>query len=982
MAQFSYIVIYNPISTWILPSDYFIGNRVELSGVFYQAIVDHTSSGGNIPPNGSFWAVIVPTSPNQDITNFVETVKEIEIGSGETRSLSLRFNANQGSFITNTNSGVTPIIDEFDQIKIAITDRNNLTYAATHDVTNIKPVQDSIQGTVLPVELMGPEFYLMRTMFAEQFFFKSMFVAAGQICNFYNTNKGIQQARVINHTAKVVAGGFNELPQWTANDYLFNLSETNHYDGLINVMDRGGSSVAAGGAGDFFEIGFESDARPELIKFRGFSSGNPPDQTIIPNIIDTTSVNPGEEEGGIEATKGTVVGTWCADGVGFLPRQNADFIGALEAWPLFPSYVTGELYPNGAIIQVVNTLDAEGDNFHYKANKDTTNAPPVPPVSSNADWNQYFFTDFLTTEVNYILGGYSFWTDAKSAQWKSNGANTGGNIQEDPPTSNSLSVWDSNLVIVDGVVARTWADIRALNEAAIPGKFKRNGQVYRGFRVLVDGTGTAEFAGFDNFVIQWSGVEWLIFKRPANEEMVGVDDESKVYQLLTGVWTDVSTSLDQANDCYHPVYNITNTQGFNNKDNGGGGNFGQTSAVTYEFRFTKQDGQAGFNTPSFYRVFAGANFRVPFPFNADNGNTIGIDYGDNDIREPATFEAANMNLTSSGFSGFNNLESEDLGPFDALTFNINHNFRYNKDGSGSKVYAGNFAYRCALSDIDDGVVKQDFVIAVNDLWEPIVLPIGSFEPYEARAPFAFGNIGQNIFLQGIEILKKFRWRNIKKIAIHWLGPYDSEGRFQPQLNTTILFPSLEDFVLQFVTDGYNIKLSLDSFAWAKAGLSMSPPDGNRPLMPIFFEEPLITNKFQNNQANLAKLEIMKFRHKQYEFTMQGDNSIRFGDSVFLENKFLVRESDRTINDIQSWLTATDYLINDDVSDAGVIYRCVQDHTSSGANQPPNVSFWNPLANPIPNTIKGVVKKIEKNIDKLPTGPSGLLYTYTIVKRFE
>ena len=71
-----------------------------------------------------------------------------------------------------------------------------------------------------------------------------------------------------------------------------------------------------------------------------------------------------------------------------------------------------------------------------------------------------------------------------------------------------------------------------------------------------------------------------------------------------------------------------------------------------------------------------------------------------------------MGLTSSGFSGFNNTEAEDLGPFDSLVFFIKHEWRYNKDGSGSLVLAANYAYRCALYDLDDTVVTQDFVMAV------------------------------------------------------------------------------------------------------------------------------------------------------------------------------------------------------------------------------------------------------------------------------
>jgi len=922
--------------------------------------------------------------PGVDISNFVETILDTEIGSGEVRSCSLRINADRGAFITNTNGGTTPIIDQFTKITIKITDSNGVLYVATHEVDIIHPTQDGLQGTVLPIDLLGPEFYLQKTLFADQFFFKSMFDVSSGIINLYNKNKGALQPTVTGADADSGSGGFNDLPKFTANDYTFNLSETTHYDGLIQVMDRGGSSVAAQGAGDFFEIGFTTNPlNVDEINFRGFSSGNPTDQTSIPNIKSNSVVlNPAEMEGEIDATLGNVVGTWTDSSIGTLPRQNADFIGALEAWRLFPTHVSGVQYPKDSIILVINTIDAQGDSFHYKANKDTISSPPVPPSLSNADWDQHLFTNYLTTEINYTLGSYSFWTNTKSIQWRSNGANTSGNTQEDPPTNTSISVWDSNQVKIDGVLRQTWVDVRATNPSGIPAGFIRNGNVYRGFRVLVDGVGTGLFTGFDNNIIQWDGTQWLIFLIPQTDNLVGVDDEAKTYQFNGSIWIDITTSIEQANDVYHPVYNIFNTQGHNNKDNGSG-NFGESAAVLYEFRYTKQDSILGFNQPTFYRQFAGVNFRVPYPFNANNGNTLGSDYGDSDELLPATFEAENMGLTSSGFSGFNNIEAEDLGPLDALTFFINHEWRYQKDGSGELVLAGNFAYRCALYDIDDTVVIQDFVVPFNNLWESISLPIGGFKTYKARSAIAFGNAAQNIFLQELEVLNSFRWRNIKKIAIHWLGPYDDQGRYQPQFNFGFLFPSFIDPFVGLFVDGYNIKLSIDSFQWSKPGLSVSPPNVQRPLQPEFFYEPLITNKIQNNQANLAKLEITKFRHKEFEVTTVGFNDLRFGDSFFLESPKLISDADRTTDDLDTWVTATIYTANNnDVQDVSVGYRCIQDHTSSGTNQPPNATFWEVLDNPIPNTIKLVAKKIVRGIDKRPHGPGGFLRTITGVRRFK
>ena len=247
------------------------------------------------------------------------------------RSCSLRINADRGSFITDTNGGLTPLIDQFTKMTVKITDPNDVLYLATYEVDIIHPTQDGVQGTVLPVDLLGQEFYLQKTLFADQFFFKSMFDVTSGIVTFYNNNKGTLQVRVAGANADSSNNGFNDLPVWTANDYTFNLKEMTHYDGLINVMDRGGSSVASGGAGDFFEIAFTTNPiNADQIIFRGFSSGSPASQTSIPNIkSDSIIVNPAEQEGEIISTYGNVVGTWTDSSIGTLPRTNADFIGAL-----------------------------------------------------------------------------------------------------------------------------------------------------------------------------------------------------------------------------------------------------------------------------------------------------------------------------------------------------------------------------------------------------------------------------------------------------------------------------------------------------------------------------------------------------------------------------------------------------------------------------------------------------------------------------
>ena len=81
---------------------YFVGNKVTNVGSYFQCNTDH-NSGTPItePPNISFWDVIVPTDPNVDISDFGETINDIEIGSGEIRSCAIRINADRGAFVTD-----------------------------------------------------------------------------------------------------------------------------------------------------------------------------------------------------------------------------------------------------------------------------------------------------------------------------------------------------------------------------------------------------------------------------------------------------------------------------------------------------------------------------------------------------------------------------------------------------------------------------------------------------------------------------------------------------------------------------------------------------------------------------------------------------------------------------------------------------------------------------------------------------------------
>ena len=263
-----------------------------------------------------------------------------------------------------------------------------------------------------------------------------------------------------------------------------------------------------------------------------------------------------------------------------------------------------------------------------------------PPGSSGSEWNVLTHADYYGDTIQY-----SPWTVEKATSVFRNGAG-------DPTCSYGLAVtnsgrgtvnaprpmfWDHSFVINDGYFWRTWANVRSTSdsvgsfEVGIPAEcFYDTDEsgggdvagVYRGFRVLCDGTPTPRSIEGVNFyfgynkdidgavqtsgatvvdrngkllkdsVLQYDGSEWFVFARPYSNQFaapnasgndpkglqVVVLQEARIYTFYvnkhipvnqqTEAWYDSST-YDMGNDCLHPVsspssnvYKIDNVPGF------------------------------------------------------------------------------------------------------------------------------------------------------------------------------------------------------------------------------------------------------------------------------------------------------------------------------------------------------------------------------------------------------------------------------------
>ena len=838
----------------------------------------------------TYLVTLDPDGFNNDITNDVQTCEVVDSGSGEIKSakLTLFYLVPDGKYVS-----AAPVLTQFMKVRIKITDDQSPAndYENIFEIDKIKPIKNAGEGYVIDLEMLGAEQWLQKIYFAKQFRFAQAASVVEDIGDFYNSLKGTSQPTLEDHDT--FSAGNNELPRWTANLYEFGVAEITCYDAMMEVVNGLGASVAAGGAADFFELYFNMKAgSTTVIEFNAFSSGGDPNHPTAGNeitITDSTSVNEAPTEGGIDASTGSLVIAWGKRGSGTLPQSMQDFHGQLEAFLLDPQWISGVEYPVGARVQ-------NGGNLtHYTANTITTNEP------AHADWDNEEFDD-----VQGASNGYSEWTEGKENAWQGSGS--------DPSGSNEgFGYYDSNMVIDDGNESMTWAIKRVNTDASgagagqIPSNYFWNGELYRGFRVVPD-SDIAALAGdfgdgssldrfgvaFDHNVVQHNGAQnaspngnlnWDVIKVSADLDKLALRDFGGVfeYTLSTTTWAEVSDTFETAKHCFHQYSAHANVAGVNSTSDGTT-TYGDGSAVEVTYSYTVIDAISGgfFTSEGYYSIGAWINFSLPFPENSyPSGFSTADLYGTNSNtkREPATLDAHNMHLDREGNVGFNNTFSVDLGTIEGVQFWARHNWT---DING-QVLQGDFQYRCAIYDTSDNVVIMDFVIPFNNTWEFIKLPFTNFKPYKARVPWkGLLNTGTNLFLKDIEVLKSFRWHNIKLIVIQWQEVYDDQGRFKPWDSKAMTGA---------FAGSATVKLAIDSFSFFKPLLKITGTQSVRLNQPPAMQFPDIDNSVQLQQIVDSQLEIEQFQHREYMITTPGRIDIPYGDTFFLTDTKLVNDDD-------------------------------------------------------------------------------------------
>ncbi len=984
-----------------------------------------------------------------DISDFIHTLDDTHFFSdGRISTSALTLQASFGQFITDDRGGLTPIIKQFDRIRITYISTEGDEYQHIFEVINDLGQNTRQAEYLLPLSLEGRERNLQLIPFSG--FFDPP-ISHKEIVNRILSSYVADRDPA---TQPLFVTPINELPDFSPNFWDFQYID-NCLDALQEVLRQANLSVAAGGGGDRFAMIYkDSGVGLSFMDIDFISQGTNNQGDPFETITGDPVFNPIQVIDKIkQPVTGTVKVARGRPGSGGFPRQGDQYRSRLEFYERTQTYDNTQTYPKDAFVSHgVSTTNPELTLTPqvWQAQQETTGNVPV----AGPNW--------ATVSAFEFIGDiqYSRYTIDKAAVFKNECTNFDAAFDFDDDASPKML--DCNIVINDVETQRDWVYFRSSTDV-IAGltttnrKYLHNGiSYYQGFRILVDvsnfGTGAGSFdpsldafgtgAGndpngkpYENNAVIRIGTDWFVLKEHDDFDQIVVRQEGlyewnvafvadsrfpasddgnanrRFRQSGSGTpdaWRTLNGQF-LANDCLHSPTIIENVQGLTTEVARDSGNpLYQTDSgvrIVYEYGtqvaddtdipdwrrvldqvtafFPSVGGFLGtfatnavttlynlFLTPQYRNAGWWITWSAPWPFNTGNSiaEEVGELYGGEQTQQldnHAFFDVFNQRVAASGEAGWNQPNSEDLMELTGVTFLFKLDIRV--DGN-TIPFTGDIP--CSWWAIDDNgtLWKQKKSVRFLKDVQRFTFNFGDFTPvYRARSPFGISNIVTNILVPELEIRERLLPARVKIQGFMLEMSYDEHGRYLPNLMETIIKPSIIDLFLPG-NIGLNVTFdgTFDYLQWVKTPIAIENGSSlgentDRAIFPEFADYPNISNIEQLKRAATADWEVAFFQFEQYTLTQNDRAENELQDTVYMREEFLIPDSDQLLANTNAWVTATDYILNDIVQDAGVIYESLTAHTSSGANQPPS-SDWNSLGSTsVPNTREVTVGEIALSV---------------------
>lgn len=846
----------------------------------------------------------------------------------------VRIRCEDGQYIQDGVNGKTQILIN-DRIQIHATDdESGDVKFHMYEVIRKKPIKTKREGIMLELELMSIAMWTQRVNYVKRNFGTNAGDAATDAIAFYN-----EEAAIATHLPTMVVGR-NNLPTTLGLTLDWGVNEETVFNRLNELSDLQSSSGSAGGILDFFDVRYTTYLNnPLAFRIEIFSSGDDPagDGTLDgPSTsivtVTTNSVNGGTEDtdAGFEEPEGTSVHIWGASGVGTKPTNFSKFQSRQIIMPdsqgshsLFPEWDANFEYLTGAIVKYTATKPT--NDKVYKALRTTEG--DTPP-SSASDW-------VALTEDGYSGAiQYSPWTDEQQIKWK---------VSSGDPTSakspyTSACGFDINVVVNDGDTSfQTWVDLKSTS-STLDGLWLYGGTTpYDGLRVLVAGGGDDDFEGFNDSIMEYRDGAWIEKYAAVEDMMCAVFDEAIVYKYTSGVWTSLATDSNGLH-CFHPMDNGTtdnddsafklndgaNTESTANQDSAVHVSYSWTplkawvdewSTIIQSLANVKWPSTSSRNLVDWYKAGAWLGIRFPIPRNSNGGaGAVGELHGGSTSTSLVPFlDAQNMDYLSDGTRGFNQGDlSEEYGPISSIDFATKLRFsRFSISNGREDLHKGNFKMRAFIIDRNDNVAYQDFVIAFNNEWQTVSLPIGGFQIYRGRRPrfedgFTINDMEPPL---GRPNINQFEFRHIVMVGMQTQESYDDDGKYRGASDNDLGTGTQFWEEIGLTVASLKIDLWVDAFRFGKPLLANSGQVTDILNQPDFLNKPDIGIYDQLKNDAKAELEKARFQKKVYQLRTPVAFDIAAGEYFYFVDTEIVDESDTGANTIQLVARHIDYTLS-------------------------------------------------------------------------
>lgn len=366
-----------------------------------------------------------------DISDFVVSLDDFVLQStGKISTAKLTLNSEFGNFITDANGGNTPLLTQFDRIRIGIIgDDGVTTQFKIFEITTDLSQNMGRSSYLLPLELEGRERNLSGVPFGGFFRTATHAEIIEDIQFAYNGQRG---------TLQPLIDTVSDIPDFNPNIWDFTQVD-NCYDALLEVLASLNLPVSAGGGGNRYALIFEdvyntfpTDIALGLLEFKVIIQGT----NSAPVTLAQNDAHPITKIDRIKMpSTGSVTIARGRPKTSQQPQNYPLFLSKLEFYRNIKGYENSIDYPTGSHVSL--GANVGGWPQRYIAIADTT-AGDAPP---SASWTAIDVGDF----VGNIQ--YSPFTIDKAGPWRNGFAHPNGVFN--PDTLGAISIPDHNLVIND-----------------------------------------------------------------------------------------------------------------------------------------------------------------------------------------------------------------------------------------------------------------------------------------------------------------------------------------------------------------------------------------------------------------------------------------------------------------------------------------------------------------------------------------------------